>query len=84
MTQFPIIHVRLTGLRVNVPLRLLRITANSRDMTIRQAVANYFGVPTATLATYRIIRYPNGNMVLHSVKERLGYGQLLPTPPPVQ
>jgi hypothetical protein len=60
----PVVHLRLPGRALHVPLKALGVTPRTDDRRLREALASYLEIGVGRLDGYVFDRHPNGNLVL--------------------
>jgi hypothetical protein len=63
-TQERVVHVRFEGQSWDIAFSVLDLGDLSSDQEVRQALANYFGIPLSNFAPYIVQRHANGNITI--------------------
>ena len=62
----PVVHLRLGGRNLHVPLRALGVTPRTDERRLREALASYLEIGVGRLDGYTLDRHSNGNLVLRA------------------
>jgi hypothetical protein len=64
LNQEAVLHVRVDGKSVDIPLADLDIGAASEDREIKRALARHLEIPEAKLRDYTVDRHETGNLTV--------------------
>ncbi len=64
VAQAPLVHVRVDGRSVDIPLGDLDVGHRNSDQQIKDATARYLDIPVSNLRTYVVDRHETQNLTI--------------------